>query len=139
MKTIFNPFTEELQYISADNLYIQESNSFQTLTGSGVGAFVISDIPLNSSLFLEYILKGKLDGADEFYIEQVTKRLYRGSVGNIQQLSGSTTSLSENFTINPNRAQTLGADSYTLLVSSGGVQTINWDVYVSYILTEFPS
>lgn len=90
-------------------------------------------------MFIQYILTGKLEGGNEFYIELVTKRLYRGATGNVIELSGATTSLSENFTINPTRVQSLGAGTYTLTVSSGGMQTVNWDVYVDYIVTEFPS
>lgn len=131
-----NPYTRQLDY-SENNLWKQLSGTATSTTGAGVVIFTIDGIPANSAVFIEYILKGKLEGADQFYIEQVTKRVYKGSTGNVVELSGATVSLSENFVTNPARSQTLGVDSYTLQVGSGGTQTVNWEVICNYHISTF--
>ena len=139
MNFTFNPFTSRLDAIQPENHWKQLQGTAQSTTGAGVGIFTLTDIPFNSSVYLQYMLTAKLDGADEFRVELVTKRLYRGAAGNVIELAGATTSLSQNFTISPTRAQTLGGGTYALSVGSGGMQTINWDVYVDYIVTTFNS
>lgn len=137
MDYTFNPFTSRLDAVRPSSHWQQLVTDAQSTSGAGVGMFQLTDIPFNSAIFIQYVLVGKLVGGNEFYIELVTKRLYRGATGNLIELSGATTSLSENFTINPNRAQSLGAGTYSLTVSSGGAQTVDWTCYVDYLVTDF--
>ena len=130
----YNPFTSNLD-IAPSSEWREYKNEVRTTTGAGL---TIASIPIpdNTAAFFQIILMGKLEGADQYYVELITHRFYKPVGGNAVQLSGGTASLSENFTVNPVRAVSAGAN-YVLQVTSGGVQDVNWEILINYHFKTF--
>ena len=118
--------------------YNEIRKTFRTTNGAGGTLFSI-ELPVMSSAFIEVVLQAKLEGSDEFYVELITYRAYRGASGNVVNMSGATLSLSENFTNNPTRAVTVTPSLFVLNVGSGVVQNVNWIATVRYKIEKFTS
>lgn len=138
---IFNPFTLNFDFVGSDeeqqfNYFTYVTGTTQSIDGSGDSVLQI-DIPHNSAMMVYLTLFAKHATNDEYYIEFATQRLYRPAAGNPVNMSGGTTAVSENFATNPSRSIIVTGGKYNLVVSSGGLQTINWEARAAYTIKQF--
>lgn len=137
----YNPISSNLDISDTDTATAVgwKFAKFNLRTTNGAGGTIFSiALPELAVMFLEVVFKAKLEGSDEYYVELITYRAYNPAGGNVINMSGATTSLSENFTVNPTRAVATTSTLFVLNVGSGGVlQNVNWEAIIRYHITQF--